>query len=82
MWEFLDRLINIALPRVKDFKGINDCFDNNGNLTIGIKEQIIFPEIEYKDIDKIRGMNITISTLSSNNIHAKFLLKKIGFPFK
>jgi large subunit ribosomal protein L5 len=82
MWEFLDRLVNIALPRVRDFKGLKSNFDKNGNLTIGIKEQIIFPEIDYKDIDKIRGLNITFLTSSSLDIHAKFILKNIGIPFK
>jgi large subunit ribosomal protein L5 len=82
MWEFLDRLVSIALPRVRDFKGLKSNFDKNGNLTIGIKEQIIFPEIDYKDIDKIRGLNITFLTSSSLDIHAKFILKNIGIPFK
>lgn len=82
MWEFLDRFINIALPRVKDFRGIKSTFDNNGNLTIGIKEQIIFPEVEYDNIDKIRGMNITIVTSSNNNIESKFLLQQLGIPFR
>lgn len=82
MWEFLDRFINIALPRVRDFNGIKSNFDKNANLTIGIKEQIIFPEIDYKDIDKIRGMNITFVMSSLAELHSKFLLERIGIPFK
>lgn len=81
MWGFLDRFINIALPRVRDFKGLKKGFDNCGNLTIGLKENIIFPEIDYPDIDKIRGLNITIVTSSYNDKYAMFLLKELGFPF-
>lgn len=80
MWEFLEKFINIALPRVKDFRGISNKFDGNGNITIGIKDIIIFPEITYKDIDRVRGMNISILINSNKNDHAKFLLKKIGIP--
>jgi large subunit ribosomal protein L5 len=83
MFEFLDRLLNIALPRVRDFRGVSDkAFDGRGNYTLGIKEQIIFPEIDYDKIDKIKGMNITIVTSASTDEEAKFLLKRLGMPFK
>lgn len=82
MYEFLDRLINIALPRVRDFKGLNSRqFDGNGNFSLSIKEQTIFPEIDYNKVDKIRGMNIIIVTSAKNNEEAKFLLKTFNFPF-
>ena len=83
MFEFLDRLIFIALPRVRDFKGLSKkSFDGNGNYSIGIKEQIIFPEIDYDKVDKIRGMDITITTSTSNQDHAYELLKSFNLPFK
>ena len=83
MFEFLDRLIFIALPRVRDFKGLSKkSFDGNGNYSIGIKEQIIFPEIDYDKVDKIRGMDITITTTTSNQDHAYELLKSFNLPFK
>ncbi len=83
MYEFLDRLIFIALPRVRDFKGLSKkSFDGLGNYSIGIKEQIIFPEINYDKIDKVRGMDITIVTSSNNNEHAYELLKSFNLPFK
>lgn len=83
MYEFLDRLINVALPRVRDFKGINSkSFDGRGNYSMGLKEQIIFPEINYDRIDKVRGMNITIETSAKNNDHARMLLSELGMPFK
>ena len=83
MYEFLDRLIFIALPRVRDFKGLSKkSFDGLGNYSIGIKEQIIFPEINYDNIDKVRGMDITIVTSSNNNEHAYELLKSFNLPFK
>lgn len=83
MYEFLDRLINVALPRVRDFKGINaKSFDGRGNYSFGLKEQIIFPEINYDRIDKIRGMNITIATSAKNNEHARALLTELGMPFR
>ena len=83
MFEFLDRLIFIALPRVRDFKGLSKkSFDGNGNFSIGIKEQIIFPEIDYDKVDKIRGMDITITTTTSNQDHAYELLKSFNLPFK
>ena len=83
MFEFLDRLIFIALPRVRDFKGLSKkSFDGNGNYSIGIKEQIIFPEIDYDKVDKIRGMDITITTTTSNQDYAYELLKSFNLPFK
>lgn len=83
MYEFLDRLVNFCLPRVRDFKGVSDrSFDGRGNFTIGIKEQIIFPEIEYDKIDKIRGMNITITTTARTDKEGKALLRFLGMPFK
>ena len=82
MYEFLDRFINVALPRVRDFSGINpDSFDGRGNYNIGIKEQIIFPEIEYDKIDKIRGMDIVIVTTAKTDEEARELLRLMGAPF-
>ncbi len=83
MFEFLDRLVNVALPRVRDFRGVSDkAFDGRGNYTLGIKEQIIFPEIDYDKIDKIKGMNITIVTTAKTDEEAKFLLRRLGMPFR
>jgi len=83
MYEFLNRLCNIALPRVRDFKGVSGrAFDGRGNYTMGITEQIIFPEINYDKIDKIRGMNITIVTTAKNDKEGKALLKALGMPFR
>ena len=83
MYEFLDRLINIALPRVRDFRGLNQrSFDGNGNYSIGVKEQIIFPEIDYDNIDKIRGLDISITTTAKNDEDALALLKAFNFPIK
>jgi large subunit ribosomal protein L5 len=83
MFEFLDRLLNVALPRVRDFRGVSDkAFDGRGNYTLGIKEQIIFPEIDYDKIDKIKGMNITIVTSATTDEEAKFLLRRMGMPFR
>ena len=83
MYEFLDRLIYIALPRVRDFKGLSKkSFDGNGNFSIGIKEQIIFPEIDYDKIDKVRGMDISIITSTDNDEHAFELLKGFNLPFR
>lgn len=83
MYEFFDRLVNIALPRVRDFRGVSGkSFDGRGNYTLGIREQIIFPEINYDKIDKIRGMNITIVTSASTDEDAKVLLKNLGMPFR
>jgi large subunit ribosomal protein L5 len=82
MYEFLERLIYIALPRVRDFKGVSDkAFDGHGNYSLGIREQIIFPEIEYDKVDKIRGMNITIVTTAESDDHARALLRNLGMPF-
>ena len=82
MWEFLDRLFNVALPRVRDFRGINpNAFDGRGTYAMGIKEQLIFPEIEYDKIDKIRGMDIVITTTAQTDEEAKELLTLIGAPF-
>ena len=82
MWEFLDRLFNIALPRVRDFRGINgDAFDGRGNFSMGLKEQIIFPEIEYDKVEKLRGMNIAIITTANTDEEAKELLTQLGAPF-
>jgi len=82
MYEFFDRLINIALPRIRDFRGLNaKSFDGNGNFTIGIKEQIIFPEINYDKIEKVRGLNITICTSAINDAEALELLKSFNMPF-
>ena len=82
MWEFLDRLFNIALPRVRDFRGISgEAFDGRGNYSLGLKEQIIFPEIEYDKIEKLRGMNIAITTTAKTDEEARELLKLMGAPF-
>jgi large subunit ribosomal protein L5 len=83
MYEFLDRLVNVAIPRVRDFRGISArSFDGRGNYNMGIKEQIIFPEIEYDKIDMLRGMNITITTTAKTDAEAKALLAAFKFPFK
>ena len=83
MYEFLDRLINIAIPRIRDFRGLDSSsFDGNGNYSFGIKEQIIFPEINYDKIDKVRGLNITICTSAKNNEAGLELLKNFNMPFK
>jgi large subunit ribosomal protein L5 len=83
MYEFLDRLVNVALPRVRDFRGISPRgFDGRGNFNLGVKEQIIFPEIEYDKIDKIRGMNITFATTAKTDDEAKALLQAFKFPFR
>ena len=83
MWEFMDRLIDIALPRVRDFRGINPkSFDGRGNYSMGVKEQIIFPEIEYDKVDKIRGMDVTITTTAKTNDEGRALLKALQFPFR
>tara|TARA_B100001123_G_C15095717_1_gene941473 strand:+ start:238 stop:789 length:552 start_codon:yes stop_codon:yes gene_type:complete len=82
MYEFLDRLINIAIPRIRDFRGLNNkSFDGKGNFTLGVKEQIIFPEINYDKIDKVRGLNITICTSANTNSEALELLKNFNMPF-
>jgi large subunit ribosomal protein L5 len=83
MYEFLDRLVSVALPRVRDFRGVSGrSFDGRGNFNMGVKEQIIFPEIEYDKIDKVRGMNITITTTAKTDAEAKALLAAFRFPFK
>lgn len=83
MWEFLDRLMNVALPRVRDFKGVNPkSFDGRGNYSFGLREQIIFPEIDYDKVDKIKGMTITIATTAKTNEHARALLTELGMPFR
>jgi large subunit ribosomal protein L5 len=83
MYEFLDRLINVSLPRVRDFKGISGkAFDGNGNYSLGVKEQLIFPEINYDKVDKIKGLNITIVTTAKNDEEGKALLKLFGVPFR
>ena len=82
MWEFLDRLFNVALPRVRDFRGISgDAFDGRGNYSFGLKEQIIFPEIDYDKIEKLRGMNIAITTTAQTDEEARELLRLMGAPF-
>ena len=82
MWEFLDRLVNIALPRVRDFRGISSKFDGDGNCSFGIKEQIVFPEVDYDKIDKIRGLNISLITSAKDDKSGKALLVYLGVPFK
>ena len=83
MWEFLDRLFNVALPRVRDFRGISaNAFDGRGNYALGIKEQLIFPEIEYDKIDKIRGMDVVICTTAQTDEEARELLTLVGAPFE
>jgi len=82
MYEFLDRLLNLALPRIRDFKGVSaKAFDGRGNYALGVREQIIFPEIDYDKIDKIKGMNIVIATTAKNDEEAKALLQFMGMPF-
>jgi len=83
MYEFLDRFINVAVPRIRDFRGFSaKAFDGRGNYTVGVKEQIIFPEIEYDKVDKIRGMSITIVTNARTDVESKALLDKFNFPFR
>lgn len=83
MWEFFDRLISVAIPRIRDFRGLNPkSFDGRGNYSMGIREQIIFPEIDYDKIDKIRGMDITIATTARTDEEAKALLEAFNFPFR
>jgi large subunit ribosomal protein L5 len=83
MYEFLDRLVNIAIPRIRDFRGISSrSFDGRGNYSLGVKEQIIFPEIQYDQIDQIRGMDITISTSARDDKHGRALLEAFNFPFR
>ncbi|HEY2146196.1 MAG TPA: 50S ribosomal protein L5 [Steroidobacteraceae bacterium] len=83
MYEFLDRLVSIAIPRIRDFRGISSrSFDGRGNYSLGVKEQIIFPEIQYDQIDQIRGMDITISTSARDDKHGRALLEAFNFPFR
>jgi large subunit ribosomal protein L5 len=83
MWAFVDRLMNIALPRVRDFRGVSaDAFDGRGNYTLGLRDQLVFPEIEYDKIDKLRGMEITIVTTAQSDDQARTLLALLGMPFK
>jgi len=83
MWSFFDRLVNTALPRVRDFRGISaNAFDGRGNYTLGLRDQLIFPEIEYDKIDKLRGMEITIVTTAKNDDQARVMLQLLGMPFK
>ena len=83
MYEFLDKLISIALPRVRDFQGINpNAFDGKGNYSLGLTEQLVFPEISFEKIDKFRGMDIVIVTTAKTDKEAKALLEKVGLPFK
>lgn len=83
MWEFLDRLINIALPRVRDFRGVSPkAFDGRGNFNLGIREQIIFPEIDYDSIDSIKGMNVTMVTTAQTDAEGRALLRHLGMPFR
>ena len=83
MYEFLDRLVNVVLPRVRDFRGVSPkAFDGRGNYTMGLRDQLVFPEIDYTKVDKTRGMNITIVTTARTNAEAFALLKKLGMPFR
>ena len=83
MWSFLDRLMNIALPRVRDFRGISpNAFDGRGNYTLGLREQLVFPEIEYDKIDKLRGLEVIIVTSARNDDEGRQLLQMLGMPFR
>jgi len=83
MWSFLDRLLNVALPRVRDFRGVSpNAFDGRGNYTLGLRDQLVFPEIEYDKIDKLRGLEITIVTTAGNDEQARALLQMLGMPFR
>jgi large subunit ribosomal protein L5 len=83
MWEFLDRLVNLSLPRVRDFRGVSPkAFDGCGNYTLGLKEQIVFPEIDFDKVDKVKGMNITVCTSAESDEEAKELLEQLGMPFR
>jgi large subunit ribosomal protein L5 len=83
MFEFLDRLMNVALPRVRDFRGVSSkSFDGRGNYTLGIKDQLIFPEIDYNKVEKVKGMNISITTTAKTDAEGLALLKQMGMPFR
>ena len=82
-WEFMDRLVNVALPRVRDFKGVSPkAFDGRGNYTLGLREQVIFPEVNYDQVEKIKGLNVSIVTSAKNDEHGRALLKSLGMPFR
>ncbi|HZT95377.1 MAG TPA: 50S ribosomal protein L5 [Chloroflexota bacterium] len=83
MWEFLDRFINVALPRIRDFQGVSDrSFDGRGNYSVGLREQLVFPEIDYDKIDRVRGLQVNIATTARNDIEGKGLLSHLGMPFR
>ena len=83
MWEFFDRLVSVSLPRVRDFKGVSPkAFDGRGNYSLGIREQIIFPEVEYDKVERISGMNVTLSTTAQTDAEGKALLAHLGVPFR
>ena len=83
MYEFFDRLVNVALPRVRDFRGVpTKCFDRHGNFTLGVRDQLIFPEIDYSKVEKMKGMNLTIVTSAGSDDQARALLKHMGMPFR
>ena len=83
MWEFFDRLVSVSLPRVRDFKGVSPkAFDGRGNYSLGIREQIIFPEVDYDEVDRITGMNVTVCTTARNDAEGKALLQQLGLPFR
>ena len=83
MWNFLDKLLNIAMPRIRDFRGISQkAFDGKGNYTLGIKEQLIFPEIEFDEVDHVRGMNVTLVTNALSDNESLIMLQELGFPFR
>jgi len=83
MWEFFDRLVNVSLPRVRDFKGVSEkAFDGRGNYSLGIREQIIFPEVDYDSVERITGLNVTVCTTASNDAEGKALLTHLGMPFR
>ena len=83
MWEFLDRMLSTALPRIRDFRGLDpEAFDGHGNFTIGVTEQLIFPEVDYDQIDAVRGMDITIVTTAATDVEGRALLRVLGFPFQ
>jgi large subunit ribosomal protein L5 len=83
MWEFFDRLVNVSLPRVRDFKGVSPrAFDGRGNYSLGIREQIIFPEVDYDKVERITGMNVTVCTTARNDAEGKALLQQLGLPFR
>jgi len=82
MWYFLEKLVTVALPRIRDFRGVNpDAFDGSGNYSLGLREQIIFPEVDYDEIDQVRGLDITITTTASSDEEAFALLEALGMPF-